>query len=110
MRHARSFPPPVDRDEFIVAPTRPRTSASRSACCSSVVARPGSPARSAFAQLVADDAELQEPLGEVPIAVVDKGATPGAHQLSGAVVVPDALQELFPDTTLDRRSVATSGR
>src|SRR5262245_12697622 len=36
-------------------------------------------------------------LGEVEIAVIEKGATIGAHILSGAVMDPRALRELIPD-------------
>jgi electron-transferring-flavoprotein dehydrogenase len=40
---------------------------------------------------------VKERLGEVPFAVVEKGKYPGAHAVSGAVVDPVALRELFPD-------------
>lgn len=36
-------------------------------------------------------------LGEIEIGVIEKGATVGAHILSGAVMDPRALQELIPD-------------
>src|SRR5690349_17858760 len=36
-------------------------------------------------------------LGEVQIAVIEKGATIGAHILSGAVMDPKGLAELIPD-------------
>src|SRR6185295_8227307 len=36
-------------------------------------------------------------LGEVEIAVIEKGAAVGAHILSGAVMDPKALRELIPD-------------
>jgi electron-transferring-flavoprotein dehydrogenase len=36
-------------------------------------------------------------LGEVQIAVIEKGASVGAHILSGAVMDPKALAELMPD-------------
>jgi electron-transferring-flavoprotein dehydrogenase len=36
-------------------------------------------------------------LGEIQIAVIEKGATVGAHILSGAVMDPKALAELIPD-------------
>jgi electron-transferring-flavoprotein dehydrogenase len=36
-------------------------------------------------------------LGDVEIAVIEKGATVGAHILSGAVMDPKALRELIPD-------------
>jgi electron-transferring-flavoprotein dehydrogenase len=48
-------------------------------------------------QLLADDEAMMERLGEVPVAVIEKAKTCGAHNLSGAVMRPAALQELFPD-------------
>jgi len=48
-------------------------------------------------QLLADDPETMERLGEVPVAVVEKAKTCGGHNLSGAVMRPGPLQELFPD-------------
>src|SRR5215470_11228740 len=36
-------------------------------------------------------------LGEVSIAVIEKAAEIGAHQLSGAVLDPVSLKELIPD-------------
>jgi electron-transferring-flavoprotein dehydrogenase len=47
--------------------------------------------------LLGDDPELLESLGEVPVAVVEKAKTCGGHNLSGAVMRPGPLQELFPD-------------
>ena len=38
-----------------------------------------------------------KPLGEIEIAVIEKGATVGAHILSGAVMDPKGLKELMPD-------------
>jgi electron-transferring-flavoprotein dehydrogenase len=51
-------------------------------------------------QLLADDPEILELLGEVPIAVVEKGKVAGSHLLSGACMRPQALQDLFPDTPM----------
>jgi len=48
-------------------------------------------------QLLGDDEALMERLGEVPVAVVEKAKTCGGHSLSGAVMRPGPLQELFPD-------------
>jgi electron-transferring-flavoprotein dehydrogenase len=48
-------------------------------------------------QLLGDDPELMESLGEVPVAVVEKAKTSGGHNLSGAVMRPGPLEELFPD-------------
>ncbi len=47
--------------------------------------------------LLADDEELLESLGEVPVAVIEKAKTCGGHNLSGAVMRPAALLELFPE-------------
>src|SRR5919206_1805112 len=53
-------------------------------------------------QLLADDPETLERLGEVPVAVIEKAKTCGGHNLSGAVVRPGPLQELFPDVTREQ--------
>ena len=55
-----------------------------------------------LAQLLQEQPELAASFGDVEaaIAVVDKGSTPGAHELSGAVVVPGPLQELLPGVDL----------
>src|ERR1700754_3748998 len=50
-------------------------------------------------QLLAEDEALMERLGEVPVAVIEKAKTCGGHNLSGAVMRPEPLQELFPDMT-----------
>src|SRR6202165_969151 len=50
-------------------------------------------------QLLGDDPELMESLGEVPVAVIEKAKTCGGHNLSGAVMRPGPLQELFPELT-----------
>jgi len=52
-------------------------------------------------QRLADEPELMERLGEVPVAVIEKGKACGAHNLSGAMMRPSGLQELFPDLTPD---------
>ncbi len=51
-----------------------------------------------LARLVQRDAESGGELGDVEIAVLEKGAGLGDHCLSGAVVDPSALRELLPDT------------
>lgn len=50
-----------------------------------------------LAKLVARDAESGGSLGELQIAVLDKAAALGEHNLSGAVVNPRAFRELFPE-------------
>ena len=53
-------------------------------------------------QLLAEDPEAMERLGEVPVAVIEKAKTCGGHNLSGAVMRPGPLQELFPDLSREQ--------
>ena len=46
-------------------------------------------------QLLEEHPDVRERLGEVPVAVLEKGKQPGSHLLSGAVIAPRALRELF---------------
>ena len=46
-----------------------------------------------LARLVKQHSEL----GDIEIAVIEKGAAVGAHILSGSVMDPKALRELIPD-------------
>ena len=46
-------------------------------------------------QLLEESPQVAERLGEVPVAVLEKGKQPGSHLLSGAVVNPRALRRLF---------------
>src|SRR5438270_3072462 len=48
-------------------------------------------------EAVASEKREGKSLGEIQIAVIEKGATVGAHILSGAVMDPRALRELMPD-------------
>ena len=50
-----------------------------------------------LAQLLGGAPAVKERLGEVPVAVVEKGKYPGAHAVSGAVLDPVALRKLFPE-------------
>ena len=53
-------------------------------------------------QLLADDPETMERLGEVPVAVIEKAKTCGGHNLSGAVMRPGPLEELFPELSREQ--------
>ena len=42
--------------------------------------------------------QLAESLGEVPVAVIEKGKTCGAHNVSGAILRPAVMRELLPES------------
>ena len=92
---ASDFPPPFSSAEVIAAPT----DASDERIEVGVLIVGGGPAGLACAvrlgQLLEADPATAERLGEVPVALVDKGKQPGSHLLSGAVMNPRAARRLF---------------
>src|SRR3954454_20661242 len=92
------FPPPVDSAaEFIGPPTDPEDERIEVGVAIVGGGQAGMACAIRLLQLLENDPELLESLGEVPVAVIEKGRVAGAHQLSGAVMNPSAIRHLFPE-------------
>src|SRR5205823_5152983 len=84
----KDYPPPFAAADYVVPVTDPEED--RIEVGVAIVG--GGPAGLACAiklmQLLEDEPELTERLGEVPVAVIEKGKACGAHLLSGANMKP----------------------
>ena len=90
------FPPPVDSGkEFVGPPTDPEDERIEVGVAIVGAGPAGLACAIRLGQLLEDAPAVAERLGEVPVAVIEKGKQPGSHLLSGAVVNPRALQRLF---------------
>lgn len=95
-----AFPPPVDSpDEFVKRGLDPEDEIIEIGVAIVGGGTAGLACANRLLQLLADDPETMESLGEVPVAVIEKAKTCGGHNLSGAVVRPEPLERLFPDLT-----------
>jgi electron-transferring-flavoprotein dehydrogenase len=91
------FPPPFSAAEVIAAPTDPPDERIEVGVLIVGAGPAGLACAIRLGQLLEEHPDVAERLGEVPVAVVEKGRTPGAHLLSGAVVNPRGLRRLFRD-------------
>ncbi len=98
-RHAPSeFPPPVDvQGEFVRRELDPEDDLIDVGVAIVGGGTAGLATANRLLQLLGSDPELLESLGEVPVAVIEKSKVCGAHAMSGAVMRPGPLSELFPD-------------
>jgi electron-transferring-flavoprotein dehydrogenase len=95
MTKPADFPPPWSPAEAIAAPTDPEDERIEVGVCIVGAGPAGLACAIRLGQLLEDDPPTAERLGEVPVAVIEKGKQPGSHLLSGAVVNPRALRRLF---------------
>ncbi len=89
------YPPPFAPSEAIAEPSDPREERIEVGVLIVGAGPAGLACAIRLGQLLEEDPALREKLGEVPIAVLEKGKQPGSHLLSGAVVNPRGLRRLF---------------
>ena len=89
------FPPPWSTSDAVAPPTDPVDERIEVGFLIVGAGPAGLAAAIRLGQLIEEDPATAERLGEVPVAVLEKGQAPGAHLLSGAVVNPRGLQRLF---------------
>jgi electron-transferring-flavoprotein dehydrogenase len=89
------YPPPFDARDYVAAPTDPEDERIEVGILIVGAGPAGLACAIRLGQLLEDAPEIRERLGEVPVAVLEKGKQSGSHLLSGAVVNPRALRRLF---------------
>jgi electron-transferring-flavoprotein dehydrogenase len=94
---AADFPPPFAAQEFVAKPTDPVDERIEVGVLVVGAGPAGLACAIRLGQLLDEHPDVAERLGDVPVAVVEKGKQPGSHLLSGAVVNPRALRRLFKD-------------
>jgi electron-transferring-flavoprotein dehydrogenase len=89
------YPPPFDPADYVSPPTDPPDERIEVGVLIVGAGPAGLACAIRLGQLLGEQPELAEELGDVPVAVLEKGKQPGSHLLSGAVVNPRGLQRLF---------------
>ena len=95
MTRPADFPPPFSASEAIGAPTDPADERIDVGVLIVGAGPAGLACAIRLGQLLEEAPELRARLGDVPVAVLEKGKQPGSHLLSGAVVNPRGLRRLF---------------
>jgi electron-transferring-flavoprotein dehydrogenase len=91
------YPPPFNPAEFVAEPSDPPEERIDVGVLIVGAGPAGLACAIRLGQLLEEHPEARERLGEVPVAVLEKGKQPGSHSVSGAVVNPRALRRLFRD-------------
>jgi electron-transferring-flavoprotein dehydrogenase len=95
MSRPADFEPAFDAERFVVAPTDPVDERIEVGVLVVGAGPAGLACAVRFGQLLEEHPDVAERLGDVPLAVVEKGRQAGSHLLSGAVIRPGALERLF---------------
>jgi electron-transferring-flavoprotein dehydrogenase len=104
------FSPPFDPNEFVAAPSDPPEERIDVGVLIVGAGPAGLACAIRLGQLLEDSPETAERLGEVPVAVLEKGKGVGAHLVSGAVVNPRGLRRLFRGRDFRIEDVPSYGR
>jgi electron-transferring-flavoprotein dehydrogenase len=95
MSRPSNFPPPFSTADYVAEPTDPADERIEVGVLIVGAGPAGLACAVRLGQLIEESPGVAERLGDVPVAVVEKGKQPGSHLLSGAVVDPRALRRLF---------------
>ena len=79
------YPPPFDRNEFVASPSDPEGDRIEVGALVVGAGPAGLACAIRLGQLLEESPETAERLGDVPVAVLEKGKQPGSHLLSGAI-------------------------
>ncbi len=89
------YPPPFSPGEVIRPPTDPVAEQIGVGVLVVGAGPAGLACAIRLGQLLEEHPEIRERLGDVPVAVLEKGKQAGSHLLSGAVMNPRAIRKLF---------------
>jgi electron-transferring-flavoprotein dehydrogenase len=89
------YPPPTSDADFVAEPTDPPDERIEVGVLIVGAGPAGLACAIRLGQLLEGSPSTAERLGDVPVAVLEKGKQPGSHLLSGAVVNPRGLRRLF---------------
>ena len=95
MTKPADFPPPFRTADYVAAPSDPPEERIDVGVLIVGAGPAGLACGIRLGQLLEDAPEVRERLGEVPVAILEKGKQAGSHLLSGAVVNPRSLRRLF---------------
>ena len=110
MTKPADFPPPFDPNEFVSAASDPPEERIDVGVLIVGAGPAGLACAIRLGQLLEESPETAERLGEVPVAVLEKGKGVGAHLVSGAVVNPRGLRRLFRGRDFRIEDVPSYGR
>ena len=108
MRQARRLPAAVRLAGYVGEPTDPVDERIEVGILIVGAGPAGLASAIRLGQLMEEDPATAERLGDVPVAVLEKGKQPGSHLLSGAVVNPRSLRRLFRTASGSTRCRSTA--